>query len=66
MQYIGSVFAPVLEAPQRGTVTAIDVKTNKIAWQVDWDAIAYSGVLTTKGNLVFVGHNDGRINCLRR
>lgn len=59
--YLGSVFAPVLEAPQRGTVTAIDVKTNKIAWQVDWDAIAYSGVLTTKGNLVFVGHNDGRI-----
>lgn len=59
--YMGSVWAPVQEAPQRGTVTAIDVKTNKIAWQVEWDAIAYSGVLTTKGNLVFVGHNDGRI-----
>ncbi len=60
-QYIGSVFQPILEAPQRGTVTALDVKTNKIVWQVDWDAIAYSGVLTTKGNLVFVGHNDGRL-----
>ena len=22
---------------------------------------AYSGVLTTAGNLVFVGHNDGRL-----
>lgn len=60
-QYIGSVFQPILEAPQRGTVTALDVKTNKIVWQVNWDAIAYSGVLTTKGNLVFVGHNDGRL-----
>jgi quinohemoprotein ethanol dehydrogenase len=59
--YIGSIFAPVLDAPSRGTVTAIDVKTNKIAWQQNWDAIAYSGVLTTKGNLVFVGHNDGRL-----
>ncbi len=60
-QFIGSVFQPILEAPQRGTVTALDVKTNKIVWQVNWDAIAYSGVLTTKGNLVFVGHNDGRL-----
>lgn len=59
--YIGSIMQPVSNAPQRGTVTAIDVKTNKIAWQVDWDAQAYSGVLTTAGNLVFVGHNDGRL-----
>ena len=59
--YIGSIMQPVSNAPQRGTVTALDVKTNKIAWQVDWDSVAYSGVLTTKGNLVFVGHNDGRL-----
>ncbi|MCZ8534315.1 PQQ-binding-like beta-propeller repeat protein [Psychrobacillus psychrodurans] len=59
--YIGSIMAPVSNAPQRGTITAMDVKTNKIVWQVDWDAIAYSGVLTTAGNLVFVGHNDGRL-----
>jgi quinohemoprotein ethanol dehydrogenase len=59
--WIGSVMQPIENAPNRGTVTAIDVKTNKIAWQKEWDALAYSGVLTTKGNLVFVGHNDGRI-----
>ena len=59
--YFGSVFGPLEEAPRRGTVTAIDVKTNKIAWQKKWDDSAYSGVLTTKGGLVFVGHNDGRI-----
>ncbi|WP_342507871.1 PQQ-binding-like beta-propeller repeat protein [Sporosarcina sp. FSL K6-2383] len=59
--YIGSLLQSVKDAPLRGSVTAIDVKTNKIAWQHDWDSTAYSGVLTTKGNLVFVGHNDGRL-----
>ncbi|GAA0492328.1 hypothetical protein GCM10008986_18310 [Salinibacillus aidingensis] len=60
-EYLGSVWQPVENSPMRSTVTAIDIKTNKIVWQKNWDTIAYSGVLTTKGNLVFVGHNDGRI-----
>lgn len=60
-EYMGSVWQPVSDAPQRGTVTALDVKTNKVAWQVDWDTIAYSGLLVTKGNLLFAGHNDGRL-----
>jgi quinohemoprotein ethanol dehydrogenase len=59
--YVGSIIAPVNEAPVRGTITALDVKTNKIVWQQVWDAMAYSGVMTTKGGLVFVGHNDGRL-----
>lgn len=59
--YIGSIMQPISNAPQRGTVTALDVKTNKIVWQKQWDAVAYSGVLTTAGNLVFVGHNDGTL-----
>jgi quinohemoprotein ethanol dehydrogenase len=59
--YIGSIFTPIKDAPSRGAVTAIDVKTNKIAWQQQWDSPAYSGVLTTKGNLVFAGHSDGRL-----
>ncbi|MFS0865607.1 PQQ-binding-like beta-propeller repeat protein [Fredinandcohnia sp. 179-A 10B2 NHS] len=60
-EWIGSVWQPVQDSPSRGTVTALDIKTNKIVWQKNWDTIAYSGILTTKGNLVFVGHNDGRI-----
>lgn len=60
-EYWGSTQSPVSNSPARGTVTAIDVKTNKIAWQKIWNSTAYSGVLTTKGNLVFVGHNDGRL-----
>ena len=59
--YLGSIIQPVQDAPLKGTVTAIDVKTNKIAWQQKWDTSAYSGILTTKGGLVFAGHNDGRL-----
>ncbi|MGJ9457765.1 PQQ-binding-like beta-propeller repeat protein [Oceanobacillus sp. CF4.6] len=59
--WIGSIMAPVTDAPVRGTVTAMDVKTNTIAWQQEWDAMAYSGAMTTNGNLLFVGHNDGRL-----
>jgi len=59
--WLGSIFVPVTDAPVRGTITAMDVKTNKIAWQVKWDAPAYSGVLATASDLIFVGHNDGRL-----
>ena len=60
-EFIGSVWQPVEQAPNRSTITAMDIKTNKIVWQQKWDALAYSGALTTKGNLLFVGHNDGRL-----
>ncbi len=60
VKYRGSAFDIISDSPMRGTVTAIDVKTNTITWQQQWDTNAYSGTLTTKGNLLFVGHNDGR------
>ncbi|TFJ94389.1 PQQ-binding-like beta-propeller repeat protein [Lentibacillus salicampi] len=60
-EWLGSIWQPVENTPSRGTVTAIDVKTNEIVWQNDWDTLAYSGILTTAGNLMFTGHNDGRI-----
>lgn len=60
--FIGSSMRPVEGAtPVRSHITAIDVKTNKIAWQQKWDTTAYSGALVTKGGLLFVGHNDGRL-----
>ncbi|MEH7235642.1 PQQ-dependent dehydrogenase, methanol/ethanol family [Bacillus sp. JJ1562] len=59
--WLGSIMQPVAYAPGLGTVTALDIKTNKIVWQKKWDQIAYSGLLTTKGDLLFAGHNDGRI-----
>lgn len=44
-----------------GFFTAVDVTTGKIAWQKRWPESCYAGSATTKGNLVFVGRNDGRL-----
>src|SRR5262245_9606781 len=44
-----------------GTFTAIDATTGKIAWQERWPDSCYAGSATTKGNLVFIGRNDGRL-----
>jgi mono/diheme cytochrome c family protein len=44
---------------ESGTVSALNVATNKLAWQNVWQATTqgtcYSGVLSTAGGLVFVG-----------
>ncbi len=47
-----------------GTFTAIDLHTNKIAWQQQWPEPCYSGSVVTAGGLVFVGRNDGRLTAL--
>lgn len=60
-EWIGSIWQPLEGGPQHGLITAVDVKTNTIAWQEEWETIAFSGLLTTKGNLLFAGHNDGRL-----
>jgi PQQ-dependent dehydrogenase (methanol/ethanol family) len=44
-----------------GTFTAIDVRTNKIAWQKKWSGTCYSGSVATAGNVVFVGRNNGEV-----
>jgi PQQ-dependent dehydrogenase (methanol/ethanol family) len=44
-----------------GTFTALDARTNKIAWQKKWSGNCYSGSLATGGNLVFVGRNNGEV-----
>jgi quinohemoprotein ethanol dehydrogenase len=44
-----------------GQVTAYDMTTGKIAWQVRYKDACYSGTVTTKGNLVFVGRNGGQL-----
>jgi quinohemoprotein ethanol dehydrogenase len=47
-----------------GYFTAIDATTGKIAWQKRWPDSCYAGSATTKGNLVFIGRNDGRLLAL--
>ena len=59
--FLGSAFNAPDGNVVRGTFTAMDMRTNKIAWQKQWDHSCYSGSVTTAGGLVFVGHNDGRL-----
>jgi len=60
-QFLASEFtSPPGEKP-RGTFTAMDMRTNEIAWQKKWDDSCYSGSVTTAGGLVFTGHNDGNL-----
>jgi len=47
-----------------GVFAAIDVRTNKVAWQQHWPSPCYSGSLATGGGLVFVGRSDGRLTAL--
>jgi alcohol dehydrogenase (cytochrome c) len=51
--------------PRTGTFTAMDLTTNRIAWQQQWPTGAcWSGSLATGGGLVFVGRSDGRLTAL--
>jgi len=41
-----------------GTITAMDVTTGKIRWQVHTEQFVYNGSCATAGNLVFIGETD--------
>jgi alcohol dehydrogenase (cytochrome c) len=49
---------------RRGTFTAMNLTTNRIAWQQQWPSSCFNGTLATKGGLVFVGRSDGRFTAL--
>ncbi|HET8743176.1 MAG TPA: PQQ-binding-like beta-propeller repeat protein [Gaiella sp.] len=44
-----------------GTLTAIDATDGSVAWQKQWPDACYSGTVTTRGNLLFVGRNNGEL-----
>lgn len=56
---LGSSFVQVPGLDTSGTLTAIDVRTNKIAWQKQEKYMMIGGTTTTAGGLVFVGQGDG-------
>lgn len=56
---LGSSFVQVPGMDTSGTLTAIDVRTNKIAWQKPQTYMMIGGTTTTAGGLVFVGQGDG-------
>src|SRR5207248_2179021 len=57
---------PLIGAQYRGTYTALDVKTNKIAWQkqMPYRNAQGSGTLSTAGGLLFHGEPDGNLLAL--
>lgn len=59
--YLGSVWTLNGITPNPGTLTAVDVRTGRIAWQQRWKDACYSGSVTTGGNLVFTGRNNGEL-----
>jgi alcohol dehydrogenase (cytochrome c) len=66
----GSAFIPPPTARQYGTLTALDVTTNKIRWQRGgtnpadpvFQRPCVGGSLTTAGGLVFIGEHDGNLD----
>jgi len=48
----------------RGIFAAVDVRTNKLAWQQQWAEMCYSGSIVTAGGLIFVGRNDSRFTAI--
>jgi quinohemoprotein ethanol dehydrogenase len=59
--YTRSVSPTPLGAPINSTFTAIDTRTNKIAWQKRDPADQSYGALATAGGLVFRGKVDGNL-----
>ncbi|HEX6997735.1 MAG TPA: PQQ-binding-like beta-propeller repeat protein [Gammaproteobacteria bacterium] len=50
--------------PRRGVLAAVDLKTNRIAWRQQWGEMCYAGSIVTRGGLVLIGRNDGRLTAL--
>jgi glucose dehydrogenase len=48
--------------PRWGTVSAINLATGKIQWQVKTEQPLMGGVLATRGGLLFMGEGDGSFN----
>ncbi|HEY3063942.1 MAG TPA: PQQ-dependent dehydrogenase, methanol/ethanol family [Chloroflexota bacterium] len=61
---LGSAFVTPPGGETWGTFTAIDVRTNRKAWQVRTDQMCIGGSLATAGGLVFMGEGNGNFNAL--
>jgi alcohol dehydrogenase (cytochrome c) len=61
--YSGGVVYPS-NIGRRGMFAALDVTTNRLVWRQQWTDQCYSGSINTRGGLVFVGRNDGRLTAL--
>jgi quinohemoprotein ethanol dehydrogenase len=60
-RYTGQAGGTALGAPIKSTFTAMDSRTNKIAWQKIEDGDQGYGAVSTAGGLVFRGKLDGNL-----
>ena len=65
-RYVGGTQSAPIGSPLNGTFTALDSKTNKIAWQhkTFYMTGMGGGSMTTAGGLVFRGESDGNVLAL--
>jgi len=57
--WLGGAFKAIAGEEQWGNVTAVNVDTGKISWQVKTEQPMIGGVLATAGDLVFTGEGNG-------
>jgi alcohol dehydrogenase (cytochrome c) len=50
--------------PRLGILAAVDVRTNRLAWRKQFGDMCYAGSTVTRGGLLFLGRNDGRLTAL--
>jgi quinohemoprotein ethanol dehydrogenase len=60
-RYTAAANVTPLGMPINNTITALDSRTNKIAWQHELPGARSYGLVTTAGGLVFVGQVDGNL-----
>ncbi len=60
----GSVDDEPDETSLQGNLTAVDMNTKQIVWQVDWQHTGYAGILATAGDVVFAGGDDGQVSAV--
>jgi glucose dehydrogenase len=58
--WLGGAFKVIPSEKQWGRLSAVDINTGKIKWQVDTPQPLIGGVLATAGNLVFNGEGNGK------
>ncbi len=59
---LGSIWARYPGGKYEGSLTAMDPRTNKIAWQIKTPNMCLGGSLATAGGLVFLGDGDGTLS----
>src|SRR5712692_1191443 len=60
-RYTAGANVTPLDQPVESTLTAMDSRTNKIAWQKTFPGAQSYGAVTTAGGLLFVGRVDGNL-----